>query len=600
MGALFIVDAKDPKFASEALAAGDRQLRLQGMSPQEHGVPGWRLLHAPYIQGGPDTLLAQGDDLVAVAGTLVYDGKMGQPALEALLRTIALPSPDWSRIGGHFAALVRRGGRSFLLTDYFAAYQLFHDPALRLFSTSLLAAAEALPRLSFDPQGVYEFAFNVLPIGDDTLFHELKTLGPYRVVELTADGARLHEIAKPMPHFAVDMPLAERLERHRTRMSAIVRPHLETFGPRVNCPLSGGLDSRLLLALMRAEGQRPNLFVYGGADSGDVRIARTIGRALGCDVDWLDKEAWRAVDPDEFAAQVERNFFAYDGLPNYGELFENGANAHALKARHAGGALSASGAAGEILRNFFFLPDRPMPAASVARSFYARYARGDATALFDQRAFLRRIEDKILEGLGVPGERGRLPRLLIEQIYPRLRARAAFGREISLETRHGAYLTPFLDHRVVAEAMALPLALKNAGRFEAALLAAIDPELAAFPSVYGHDFSGPPGLRHRLREWSTRARPVWLRQRSYAIRRRLGPVADEHGGLLGPEYLGRVVDLEFPAMRRFFRTGRINDSGLMRRIANLEYLAARLGSRLAEAPQPCAAPAEDEEKRRAA
>ncbi|MGZ8998839.1 MAG: hypothetical protein ACXW2T_08295, partial [Allosphingosinicella sp.] len=87
--------------------------------------------------------------------------------------------------------------------------------------------------------------------------------------------------------------------------------------------------------------------------------------------------------------------------------------------------------------------------------------------------------------------------------------------------------------------------------------------------------------RHRLSEWSTRVRPIALRQRSYAIRRRLGPVADEHGGLLGPEYIGRVVDLEFPAMRRFFRTDRITDSGMMRRIANLEYFAARLGSRLA-------------------
>ena len=103
----------------------------------------------------------------------------------------------------------------------------------------------------------------------------------------------------------------------------------------------------------------------------------------------------------------------------------------------------------------------------------------------------------------------------------------------------------------------------------------------ACPSAYGHDFAGPPGRRHRFSEWSTRIRPVALRQRSYALRRRLGPVADEHGGLLAPDYMGRVVDLEYPAMRRYFRTERITDSGMMRRIANLEYLAGRLGSKLA-------------------
>jgi asparagine synthase (glutamine-hydrolysing) len=226
-------------------------------------------------------------------------------------------------------------------------------------------------------------------------------------------------------------------------------------------------------------------------------------------------------------------------------LFENGMNAAARDARHEGGALSVSGGCGEIYRNFFFLPDRPASARTVARTFFARFAPGDATDAFDPSAFIRAIEDKILDALGRPGERSRLPRGLIEQVYPRIRCRSA------------------------------------SGRFEAQLLAAIDPSLAARPSAYGHDFTVPPSRRHRFSEWSTRVRPVWLRQKSYALRRRRGPMADEHGGLLGPEYMGRVVALDFPVMRRFFHPEAINDSGLMRRIACLEYFAAHLGGKLA-------------------
>ena len=165
-------------------------------------------------------------------------------------------------------------------------------------------------------------------------------------------------------------------------------------------------------------------------------------------------------------------------LPNYGELFENGMNAAARDARHAGGALSVSGGCGEIYRNFFFLPDRPASARTVASTFFARFAPGDATDAFDRPPSSGAIEDKILDALGRPGDRSRLPRGLIEQVYPRIRCRSAFGREISLEGRHAAYLMPFLDHQVVAEAMRLPIRLKNAGRFEAQLLAAIDPSLA--------------------------------------------------------------------------------------------------------------------------
>jgi asparagine synthase (glutamine-hydrolysing) len=581
VGALFLVRTGDPGFAEPALAGARAQFARHGFGAVvEKAVPGWRLLHAPHIIGGPESSLTLGADFVAVAGTLTYDGAMGRPALEALLRTIALPDPDWSRIGGQFAAFVHKGGRSFLLTDYFAAFQLHHDEEMRFFSTSLLAAAGALPKLHFDPQGVYEFAFNVFPIGDDTIFAELKTLGPNRAAELGEDGARLHEVAKPLPEAAAAMPLADRIEAHRSRLAAVVESHAAAFGDRIFCPLSGGLDSRLVLAVLRARGRGPSVFVYGPPDSPDVRIAEAIGAAEGFAVASLDKEA-HPLAPDEFPARVERNFHEYDALPNYGELFENGMNAAARDARHAGGALAASGGCGEIYRNFFFLPDRPSSAATVARTFFARFAPGDATGAFDAAAFLRAIEDKILDALGRPGDRGRLPRGLIEQIYPRLRCRAAFGREISIEARYGAYLMPFLDHRVVAEAMTLPLGLKNAGRFEAMLLNAIDPALARLPSAYGHDFASPPTLRHRFGEWSTRARPAWLRQHSYAIRRRLRPMADEHGGLLGDEYLGRVIDLDYPAMRRFFRVERITDSGLMRRIACLEYFASYLGGRLA-------------------
>lgn len=581
MAALFLVRTDDTDAAQAAIDGARAQFARHGFpAAAERALPGWRLLHSPHIIGGPESLFEEGDDLVAVAGTLTWDDLMGRPALEALLRGAALPDPDWSRLGGQFVALVRRQGRCFLLTDHFAMFQLFHDREMTIFSTSLLAAVEALPRVSFDTQGVYEFAFNVAAIGDDTVFEELKTLGPDRIVEILPDGVRIHPAARPLPERSNAMPIQERLERHKARLAAAVRPHVRHFGDRMFCPLSGGLDSRLLLAALRAEGCRPRVYVYGCPQDSDVRIARSIGESLGFEVDWVDKEA-RTLAPDEFPAQVERNFQQYDGLPSFGELFENGMNAAARDARHAGGAASASGANGEIYRNFFYLADRPASADAVARTFFARYARGDVTEAFDEAEFLGRIGDKIVGSLGLADSRERLPRRLVEQIYPRVRCRALSGREISLEGRYGAYLMPFLDRDVVAEAMTLPIALKNAGRFEAMLLKSIDPELARLPSAYGHDFAAPPSLRHRLEEWSTRARPVWLRQRSYEIRRRLGPMADEHGGLLGEAYLGRVVDMDFPAMRRFFRIGKISDSGLLRRIANLEYFARRLGGKLA-------------------
>ncbi|MEG3179368.1 hypothetical protein [Sphingomonas sp. LT1P40] len=580
MAGLFLVRNDKPDVAEAALATARASFGAQGFpAPAAHDLPGWRLLHFAHIIGGPDGLLTHGDDLVAVAGTPVVDGKLGRPALEALLSIDPL-APDWDRIAGQFVAFVRRGGHNFLFGDYFSAFQLFQSNDARVFSTSLLAAANALPRLTFDPQGVYELAFNVMPIGEDTVFVELKTLSPFVVLELTPDGVVHHAVAKPLPAAAENLSLDERIARHRARLSAIISAHTAHFGDNIRCPLSGGLDSRLLLGALREQGSNPEIYVYGPRDDEDVIVAEAIGATLGFPVNWVDKDGAH-VTPDGFAEVVSRNFHQYDGLPTFGNIFDNGGNGAAQLLRHADGALAVSGGCGEIYRNFFYLPDRSFTADAVARTFFARFTPGDATDGFDSRTFLAGITSKIRAAIEPPAASGHLPRARIEQIYPRIRCRALFGREISLEARYSPYLMPFLDHHVVAEAMTLPLSLKHAGRFEAMLMNAIDPELAAQPSAYGHDFTGAPGRRHRFSEWSTRIRPVWLRQHSYAVHRRLSAMSDEHGGLLTPDYMNRVIDPGFPAMRRFFRMDRITDSALWRRIANLEYLAAQLGSKLA-------------------
>lgn len=565
--------------APDALDAAAAQFARHGFpAVAPFAVAGWDGLHAPYIRGGPETWLARGEDRVAVAGTLVVDGRMGAEALALLLDAGDPTRLDWSRIGGQFVALLHRAGRTFLFTDWFGAFQLFHDADARVFSTSLLAALAALPQVRFSAQGVYEFAFNVMPIGDDTVFEGLSTLGPDRIVELTPDGARFHPVTRSLPRDAARMAMPERIARARAHLSDIVGAHVAAFGDDIRCPLSGGIDSRLLYAALRHEGAAPHLYVYGPPGSDDVTIAQAIGAGEGVAVEWINK-ALVTIAPDAFPAQVAAEFEAWDALPTYGNIFDAGGHSAACAKRHQDGALAASGGCGEIYRDFFYLPDRATTADAVARTFFARFLPADTTNLFDVEAFIARVATKIGAAVGA-APRERLDRQTVEHLYPKVRCRALFGREISLEARHGAYLMPFLDHRVVAEAMTLPVGMKQAGRFEAALLAAIDPVLAAYPSAYGHDFAGPPSPRHRFQEWSSRIRPAWLRQRSYAIQRRIGAMADEHGGLLSPDYLGRVIDLNYPAMRRFFRMEAITDSGLLRRIACLEYLAQRLGSRL--------------------
>lgn len=578
MAGLFLTRGDTPD-ADAIVARAEAQFAASGFGKASAlALPGWQVRHWGYAKGGPETLLIDGDDFAAIAGTMTVDGHMGREALTRLVAMLRSGAMDWQRVAGQFVALVRSGGRTWLFTDFFAAFQLFRSEGDAVLSTSLLAAIDALPRVRFDAQGVYEFAFNVVPISDDTVFEELTLLGPGTCLELTERGVIAQPISKPLPERTDDRPLAARLTAHRALLEQSVGDHIRAFGDAIHCPLSGGLDSRLLLGALRAGGARPHVYVYGPASSEDVRIARAIAAAEGFDIEWIDKEA-APLPPDAFADRVAANFAGFDALPTFGNIFDNGGHLAAREHRHPIGGLAASGGCGEVYRDFFYLADRATNAEAVARTFFARFVASDATALFDPHAFVARIATKLGDAVGSTD--GRLSRTQVEQLYPRIRCRSLFGREISLEARLGAYFMPFLDHRIVAEALTLPMPLKQAGRFESALLNAIDPALASHSSTYGHSFAAGPSRAHRFGEWATRIRPTWLRQQSYAIQRRRGAMGDEHGGLLNAEYMGRVIDLEFPAMRRFFDVGAITDSAVWRRVACLEYLAGRLGSKLA-------------------
>jgi hypothetical protein len=56
--------------------------------------------------------------------------------------------------------------------------------------------------------------------------------------------------------------------------------------------------------------------------------------------------------------------------------------------------------------------------------------------MFDPCSYTIRIRDKILEAIEQSGNHRPLQRPIIEQIYPRVRGRSLFGREIGIEARY--------------------------------------------------------------------------------------------------------------------------------------------------------------------
>jgi hypothetical protein len=237
--------------------------------------------------------------------------------------------------------------------------------------------------------------------------------------------------------------------------------------------------------------------------------------------------------------------------------------------------LHVHGGGGEVFRNFFNLLDRGMNLRQFVWMFYSQYNRDDCAVDFDPAGYENAIGAKISDLLGI--QTPHLDRREVESLYPYFRCRSWFGRENSVNNRFGYSVLPFYEREIVDMALAVPIRHKHFGDFEARMIRAAYPALAAHRSNYGHSFVANAPLWTRLAALATYSRPLALRRYGYGIKTRL-QVADPRAAMLAPEFLCCVVAPDLPRMARYFRMSRVHSNAQFNRIATLEYLFDQLGA----------------------
>jgi asparagine synthase (glutamine-hydrolysing) len=509
-----------------------------------------------------------GDFCVAV-GTMLYDGATGATALEHLLRDFQSGTIRRASLHGHYCVLIATGGVLELFTDPFGTYPVWRDSTSDVLSSSFLAIADAAESVTVDTQAAYEYVFQGSTYGGASVFREIGLVDCHEILRFGTGIETRPWGPAPVstePSAGDDEHLARNLANLRAYYDAIV----SCFGDRIDTALSGGYDSRLTLALLMERGVSPRIHVYGGSEDNDVVVAKHVAASEGFQLSHVDKSRSARIEPDAFPDVIERNFQAFHGHPADG-LFENGSDLETRKEACRDGRLMLNGGGGEVFRNFFYLPDGRFSIRHVLWTFYSQFDPAWCTRMFDTERYYRVLEDKIRATLGIAGQR--LSRREVERVYPEFRCRFWMGRNNSVNNRLGPALTPFIDENIVPDALNLPLRVKNSGRFEARLIRAINPRLAAYDTVYGHGLASEPPLKRLIKDFKTYARPPILRRFTYRLKHRR-PAPRPYW--LSDDYVGRVIDLEFPYARRLFEVARVCDNEQYNRICSLEVLFQRL------------------------
>ena len=152
------------------------------------------------------------------------------------------------------------------------------------------------------------------------------------------------------------------------------------------------------------------------------------------------------------------------------------------------------------------------------------------------------------------------------------------GNNNSINNRLGSALTPFIDYAIVKDALSVPLQAKNFGQFEANLINAVSPDLAAYDSSYGHNFVGKVPTKRKMQDCSTYAKPTIMRRYVYRLKMKLKDKDVPY--FLSAQYLKNVLKDEFPNMSYFFRVAQVRDDQQYNRICTLEYLLQEYGAKV--------------------
>jgi hypothetical protein len=515
-------------------------------------------------------------DFVFVCGTCVGDNGVGAAAAARLHDCSTIAPAAETPIFGHYAALLNRGGRTEIKFDRFGGYHLFYNLAAGIVSSSFYAICSVLSSLTLSQQSACEYVFNGVVSGNETLFGEV-ALAP--IGATICVGPRGLEIVRPTLPVTRDFTAETRaasLDRSIALLDRYFAAVTRSFGDRVGCALSGGYDSRLILACLRRHGARPRVYVYGAAPERDVRLATEIARREGFPLAVIDKNDQPIIAPGPFAEIAHRNFLAADGY-SWDGIFNNGAEIAESARRVHGNAIAFNGGGGEIFRNFFYLPDRQYTIRQLLWSFYSRFDPSVSTAVFDPKRYYEALERKVMDLLA--SDDRRLARPTVEWLYHSFRCRAWDGKVDSIAARYGFTAMPYLERSITEHASALRLSWKNHGAYEAELIRRADPRLAQYPSNYGHDFVGPPPFSRRLGDYATYIRPPWLRRYTYRLKYIRRPSGDWPGYLAEP-YRQAVLPGGAEILSRLFRLDRIGDRAQFARVLSLEYTLRCFGTRV--------------------
>jgi hypothetical protein len=521
-----------------------------------------------YRHDRDNTLLHENGDFIISTGTMLYNGRMGEAALQELYEDFSMDNQDFfSRLLGNYCVIISKGDNLFLCNNSSGVYRVYCDQTKKVISSSFLAVYKSLDEHRLEKQEFYEYMFDGALYGDKTLIGGIELVDSKKIVQLTpvlTDTPKNLDFSTPAPDATFDEMVNEGV-RQTTDYYHTIQAY---YGDSVCAGITAGMDSRLMLAGMRAAGITPYLYIYGKEDSSEVKTVEMIATGEGLQLDIEEKFSFPRVGRDDYPGFLEKQYYMLDGLGNFG-IFDNGSDMATRYKRVEKSRLQLNGG-GYQMRLFYSLPNKPTPINTFLR---AKHDGGDFSMCrrFDKKAYYSILEQKIKETLDV--ERDIISRKQVEQLFFdwRIKYWTAFNHMINEQLSDS--LLPGVDPQLTALILNIPYKYLYLGSFQAAIIKKIHPDIARYPSQYGfnfYDYDKVP-LRTKIDRFVQFHTPVALRPffRKNILTRNIRRITPYY---LTKEYLDTILPSSNLIVSEYVDISKITDFLMLSRVLSVELL----------------------------
>lgn len=218
-----------------------------------------------------DNFYSDASGSISVVGTFFYKGHSGQAALAGILADFNGDVPPVrEKMNGAYACVIIKNGLLYAFGDssgvYYYYYAVFEETKEWVIGTSLYGLAKASGRCSVDEFNLLEKCFQS-QFGDGTLFKDFcKISGDFCVVVNIADNVvEKRAIGKKISIDARDINVIVR--EAATEYHRLAKVLKNSFGETgISILMTGGLDSRCMMASLLSEGISPAMY-YGVGNS---------------------------------------------------------------------------------------------------------------------------------------------------------------------------------------------------------------------------------------------------------------------------------------------------------------------------------------------